>query len=168
MIAAFAEGLLNPLFIPAHAMALIALGLLIGQQARRHMPLAAFVVGLAAGSIAVAAAFASIYSGEAVFAVTAMAGLLVATAMPLPTAIILVVAAATGLAVAFDSAPEVFSVRMAIAMQLGTFVAASVYLAAVAAIAGALTQSWQRVGMRIVGSWFAASAILVLALQMSR
>ena len=29
-------------------------------------------------------------------------------------------------------------------------------------------RSWQRIGVRIVGSWIAASAILVLALRLAR
>ena len=167
MISAFAEGLVSPFLIPAHAIVLIALGLLIGQQPSRRS-LSAYIAGLAGGSVAVAAAFASVYSSEAVYALAALAGLLVAAAVRLPAAIPIVVAAAIGFAIAFDSAPVVFSVRAAVAMQLGTFVAASVYVAAAAAIAGALTQTWQRIGMRIVGSWVAASAILALALRLSQ
>ena len=30
------------------------------------------------------------------------------------------------------------------------------------------TRPWQRIGVRIVGSWIAASAILVLALRLAR
>ena len=41
-------------------------------------------------------------------------------------------------------------------------------LALVAAIAMHATRPWQRIGVRIVGSWIAASAILVLALRLAR
>jgi len=165
---ALIAGLLDPLFNPSHAMALIALGLLIGQQAQRWPALIAYVTGLATGSFAVAAAYASIYSSEAVFALTAISGLLVAAAMPLPGTFILFPAAAGGFVIAFDSPPDVFSIGAAVVMQLGTFVAAAIYLLAIVAIASALTRDWQRIGMRIVGSWFAASAILVLTLNLMR
>jgi hypothetical protein len=35
----------------------------------------------------------------------------------------------------------------------------------VAEIAGALTLHWQRIGLRVLGSWIAASAMLVLAVR---
>ena len=49
-IGGFAGGLLHPLFVPAHAMAVLALGLLIGQQAAWSRAVAlSSIVGLAAG-----------------------------------------------------------------------------------------------------------------------
>jgi hypothetical protein len=39
-------------------------------------------------------------------------------------------------------------------------------LVVVAAIAAHANADWQRLGLRIVGSWIAASAILVLAVQL--
>lgn len=168
MIGALTAGLLNPLFNPSHAMTLIGLGLLIGQQAWRRSALIAYVAGLATGCFAVAAAYASIYSSEAVFALTAIIGLLVAIAVPLPGVFVLFLAAAAGFAIAFDSPPDALSIAKAILMQLGTFLAASLYLVAIVAIASFLTRDWQRIGMRIVGSWFAASAILVLTLNLTK
>jgi urease accessory protein len=50
----------------------------------------------------------------------------------------------------------------------GTALGACLALAIIAACASRLRRSWQRVGMRIVGSWIAASAILVLALHFAR
>lgn len=41
-------------------------------------------------------------------------------------------------------------------------------LALVIAIATQATRPWQRIGIRIAGSWIAASAILVLALRLVR
>ena len=49
-IGGFGGGLLHPLFVPAHLFALLALGLLIGQQARwTWMAAFSFVLGLAGG-----------------------------------------------------------------------------------------------------------------------
>ena len=45
----FVAGLVHPLALPAHVLALLALGLLIGQQTAgtRHVSLAAFAAGVA-------------------------------------------------------------------------------------------------------------------------
>ena len=48
----------------------------------------------------------------------------------------------------------------------GTAVGACAMLVLVAAIAGHVNADWQRLGIRILGSWIAASAILVLAVQL--
>ena len=45
---------------------------------------------------------------------------------------------------------------------------ASLFLVLVIEGASKLTQRWQRIGARVVGSWIAAAAILVLALAFSR
>ena len=52
----FVAGLLHPLALPAHVLALLALGLLIGQQTARtrHVSLAAFVASAAVGLSAIA------------------------------------------------------------------------------------------------------------------
>jgi hypothetical protein len=41
-------------------------------------------------------------------------------------------------------------------------------IAAIAFISAALPAFWQRIGIRIAGSWIAASAILVLALRLAK
>ena len=49
-IGGFAGGLLHPLFVPAHLLAVLALGLLIGQQAAwARMAAFCFIAGLAVG-----------------------------------------------------------------------------------------------------------------------
>ena len=51
----FVAGLVHPLALPAHVLALLALGLLIGQQTAgtRHVSLAAFAAGVAVGLTAI-------------------------------------------------------------------------------------------------------------------
>jgi hypothetical protein len=55
---------------------------------------------------------------------------------------------------------------------LGTFITAVLALVLVAWfaawVAAGRRHHWQRIGIRILGSWSAASAILVLALQLVR
>ncbi len=166
----FFGGLLHPAFVSGHVLALLGLGLLIGQQ----MPAwgmaapAAYIVALAAGLGVIALAFAPTWAGEAVLVLALVTGGLVALARPLPEAAGCVLAVATGFAIALDSPPEVISVREANIMLIGTAFGASILLVAVVEAASRLTRNWQRLGARIFGSWIAASAILVLAIRLVR
>jgi hypothetical protein len=50
----------------------------------------------------------------------------------------------------------------------GTAIGAFLIVMFVAEVVVALRRDWQRVGVRIAGSWLAASAILVLTLRLAR
>jgi len=164
----FLGGLLHPLALPAHALALLALGLLIAQQSARLLLLAAFVAGLIAGLVALAFAVAATSAGDILLATAALAGLLVALARPLPMPVSAPLAAIAGVALGLDSPPEVIILSAATVMLIGTGVGACLAVAIVAVGASYLTRDWQRIGIRILGSWIAASAILVLALRFAR
>src|SRR5262245_32495389 len=73
-------GMLHPLTIPAHVLALLAIGLLIGQHGQRLIPLAAFVAGLAVGLGALASAFATTAAANVLLVATTVSALLVALA----------------------------------------------------------------------------------------
>ena len=169
----FSGGLIHPLFVPAHVMAVAAIAALIAQQQPNwhwpsHWPVPLlFMVGLAAGSVAIASAYTPIYSGEAVLACAAVAGFLVAFSVPLLTLATATLAAATGFFIALDSAPDAISVGEAILIQLGTFCGANILLVAVIEIVSRRRHHWQRIGVRVLGSWIAASAIVALTLQLA-
>jgi hypothetical protein len=73
-----------------------------------------------------------------------------------------------GLALGLDSPPQAISIADATTALIGTGLAACLALAIVVTVTSRLTRGWQRIGPRILGSWIAASAILVLALRFSR
>jgi len=164
----FLGGLLHPLALPAHALALLALGLLIAQQRAQFVPFAAFIVGLAVGLAAIALAIAATSAVDVLLAGAALNGLLVALARPFPMFVSATLAAVAGIALGLDSPPEVISLSAATVMLIGTGLGAALALAIVATGASCLTRDWQRIGVRILGSWIAASAILVLALRFAR
>ena len=163
------EGL-TQFFTPTHLLAVVAFGLLLEQYATREcgFALAAFALGLVLGSVVLAAAVREMPSGLALLAIAAIAGLIVVTTMPLPTHLSYLLAFATGAALALNSPPQAISIPSAIVMQFGTGIAALATLALVGFIANKATRPWQRIAVRIVGSWIAASAILVLALRLTR
>jgi urease accessory protein len=165
-VTGFAGGLLHPLLAPTHLMAVMALALLIGQQGWGHGAVIAYAAAIIAGLGAIALAYVPTRAEEGVLAVAAVAGLLVALARPLPRSVGVLLAGAGGLALALDSPPEAISLRDANLALLGTAIGAVIVLLALLQVTTRLTRPWQRVGARILGSWIAASAILVLALRL--
>jgi urease accessory protein len=155
-------------FIPTHLLAVAALGLLAGQPGRTlaWVP-AIFAAGLAAGSLAVASAIRETPA--------AMTLLMLATAA---AALVILqrasrwcsgaLALAIGAALPLNSPPHEITIPAAVAAQVGFATAALATFAFVALIAINAARPWQRIGVRIVGSWIAASAILVLALRLAR
>ena len=162
---AFADGLLNPLTTPAHALTLLALALLLAGQTQRFAGLVIFALALAAGFVAIVLAVETTPARTVLLAVAAALGVMVAAAWaPKPLAWLLAAIAAGALAL--DSPPQAVTITEAYATLGGTTVGACAMLVLVAAIAGHVNADWQRLGIRILGSWIAASAILVLAVQL--
>lgn len=166
----FYGGLLHPPLVPAHAMALLGLGLLLGQQnARdRFALLMIFAAALVAGIGVIVAAFAFEDAGIVVLATAGVAGVLVAVARPVSRLVSAALAAFIGIALALDSVPEQISIRASLIELAGTSVGACLALLAVASLAAVGQRPWQRIGMRILGSWTGAAAIFVLALRFAR
>jgi urease accessory protein len=166
---AFAAGLLNPLTIPAHLLTWLSLGLLIGSQSGgRLMPMLAFATGLAVGLAAIARAVGLTPALDVLLILSAVSGALVALAIALPPILSAIVGAIAGLALGLDSPPQVVSLANATTALIGNGLAACLALAIVVSATSHLTRRWQFIGLRIVGSWIAASAILVLALRLAR
>lgn len=155
-------------FIPTHLLAVVALGLLAGQGARITIAFAALALGLAAGSFAVAAAIREMPASVALLILASVAATLVVAALKMPGWLGAGLALATGLALPINAPPHEITIPAAIAAQAGFAVAALVTFGVVALTAACATRPWQRIGLRIVGSWIAASAILVLALRLAR
>ena len=101
---------------------------------------------------------------EFVLAGALIASLLVASARPVPEAVGCVLAVLLGFCIALDSPPEAISLTEANLMLTGTGVGASALLIAVTMLASRMKESRTRIAVRILGSWIAASAILVLVL----
>lgn len=166
----FYGGLLHPLFVPTHAIAVLSLGLLIGpQMPHGRWPVAlAYAAGLGIGFAAMILAFAPRFSAEALLAITAIVGALVALARVLPWPIVCVLALAVGIALALDSSPGGISVREANVIIVGTFCGAVILLWVILVVVASFRREWQKLGMRILGSWIAASAVLALVWQLAR
>jgi urease accessory protein len=164
-IGVFYNGLLHPLLVPAHLLALVAVGLLVGQHAPRQsrVALPAFVLA-AAAALALTGTMPSVLRWPPL-AVALAAGLAVAAGrVPGPTSWILAVAAAA--AVALDSKPDAIPADQAWLALSGTGLGAALVIIYLGGLATWLDRPWQRIAIRALGSWIAASAMLVLTLDL--
>jgi urease accessory protein len=166
----FYQGLLHPLFVPAHVLALAGLGLFIGRQPPRHRRglTAAFGASLMIGVIAVVSAASPVYQDDIVLVVAAVAGALAALAQPIAALFSLLLVVIAGIAIILDSVPHELSMQTTFLALVGTVISAFVLASLVAEAASLAARDWQRVAVRALGSWIAASAILVLALRFAR
>jgi urease accessory protein len=165
LLQALVEGLLNPLLTPAHVLTLLALALCVGQQKRRGAVLLIFALALAVGFLAIVLAVETTPARLVLLADTAVLGVMVAAAWA-PKPLLWLLAATAGTALALDSPPQAVTIAEAYATLVGTAAGACAMLVAVATVASHAHADWQRIGLRILGSWIAASAMLVLAVQL--
>jgi urease accessory protein len=169
-IGGFYNGLLHPLLVPAHLLALVALGLWLGQQAlpKIEAALLSFSLMLLAGLVL--ATFAGPGGGQSwpLLACAAGVGLLVAAAQPLPRAATAGAAGLVALLVGLDSAPEADTARVKFITLAGVGVGVHLLLLNLVALTTYANQPWLKVGVRVLGSWSAASALMVLALALRR
>jgi hydrogenase/urease accessory protein HupE len=165
LLQAFVDGFINPVTTPAHVLVLLALALFISCQPQRVLVLLVFALALAAGFLAIVLAVETTPARMVLLALAVVLGAMVAAAWA-PKSLAWLLAAIAGAALALDSPPQAVTIVEAYATLAGTAVGACTMLVAVAAIAARARSYWQRLGLRIVGSWIAASAILVLAVQL--
>jgi urease accessory protein len=164
-VGAFWNGVLHPLLVPVHLLALVGAGIVLGQNAPRasRPALPLFAACLAAALVAAGPAGTP---PAALLAVALAAGLLVAAGRGLP-ALVVAVAAAAGVAVGLDSAPLEAASGEARLAAAGTFAGALIVVILSGGIAAATAAPWQRIAVRTLGSWIAAVSLIALALAVS-
>jgi urease accessory protein len=168
-INSFYNGLLHPVLVPAQLLFLLALGLLLGRQEPQRIQasilafLAATVAGLAAAGFDI-----SIDAETALLVGAASAGLLVAADPRLPGLGCLVISVVSGLLIGLDSPQQELAGKERFAALFGSGIGIYLLVLYAVALADAFRKRhWQRVGVRVIGSWLAASALLVLALSLA-
>jgi urease accessory protein len=169
-LGAFYGGLLHPVLTPTHGLALLGLGLLIGQQpaGKRLLPQLLFASALAAALLALAFAVGETPASDVLLAGVAISGALVAAAFPLPLLLLGMLAVVMGAAIGLDSPPDVVSIEEAVVMLIGTGLGGAIALGLVVAGVARVARHWQQIGVRVLGSWTAASALLAIAVRFAR
>lgn len=166
-IGEFYGGMLHPLLVPAHALALVLLALLAGQGGldairRCHLGfLPAVVLGLVLAGVGTGVESAL---EPALLLLSVLAGLMVVLQWRPPLAVFYMAGAAVGLMLGLDSAPQGLAPGPAAASLLGTGLGAFACLLLLADLSERARRHWQRVALRVLGSWGTASATLVFAL----
>lgn len=165
----FYGGFLHPLLLPAHALALAALGLLIGQQGLRHAEsgLPAFGLGQFLGLGAAWMEWTRGVPAPLFLFAAAIGGVAVAVSPPLPRGATAVAAVALGLLIGLDSGPDLAVARQRAMAMAGTVLGALLALIYLIGMLEFLKRPWQRIAVRVVASWIAAISILTFALAAS-
>jgi urease accessory protein len=167
LAAGFVAGLVHPLSTPAHAVALIGLGLIAGRNFLRAGAaiVGAFALGLTAGLGAIAWGVGETPASDVVLASATLCGLIAASGLAAPVSLAAPVALVSGLALGLDSPPESILLGEAVAMLIGTACGGIGALAMMAFLTSRIARWRHGILLRVAGSWIAAIAILVLALR---
>jgi hydrogenase/urease accessory protein HupE len=157
--------MLHPFLVPAHVLLLLAAGLYMGQQAPRHTAESVVVFGISTllGLGAAATGWVTGVDPIILLALAMGAAFLLVIDRPLPSSAAAALFGGVALLVGFDSAAEKATIATAIKMSLGTWLCACLVVFNVAYYTSRFTRTWQRVGVRVAGSWILAIAMLVIA-----
>ena len=165
----FVNGFLHPVFVPAHLISLLAIGLLLGQQGpNRNRTALAIYPALTLIGIITTEFQPGIWVETALLIGAMSMGVLIAMSLRLSTYWCTLAAAFTGLAIGLDSSQDSLTGMAKLTTLAGSGI--GIVLMPVLAMEVAdyfRKKTWQQVGIRILGSWIAASAFLVLTLTFS-
>ena len=162
----FYGGFLHPLLTPTHALAIGAFGLLAARGSRKWVwPVTvSFMVALVLGFSLIPFFNGTSLSQVIILVGAAISAIGVALNLAPPTAISVFLALAAGLPIGAESAPQSTSLNEAIVAILGTLGGVAIMLVLIVEVAMSCHDGSPRLAVRVIGSWIAASAVLVLAL----
>ena len=165
----FYNGLLHPVLVPAHLLLLVAVGIFIGQQGQKVIEPALGIFAFATVAGLTAAWFSDANEIEAfILALSAAIGLVIAIAPKVALLWCGIIALLAGFFLGIDSAQEELAGKEKLVTLFGSGVAICFLVLYPMALANYLNKkAWQKIGIRVLGSWIAASSLLVLALSFS-
>ena len=167
----YISGVLHPFTTPAHLLLLLGLGLMLGQHAPLGLktPLAVFLpLSALALALTTTGLVKTVYP-PVLISLALLAGALVALGKPLPARAGGVVFALAALALGLDSAADNATGWGIVKTLLGTWTGLIILLADTAYYSSRFTRwQWQRVGLRVAGSWITAASLMILAFALRR
>ena len=157
------------MLIPAQVIALISTGLVIGQHspASSRLALPAFALALVAALFAPIATVPSVPL-EVLLLVAVVAGALVAASLDTGSYGSTVLAVLFGVLIGLAANDDARAENLPWTSLAGTAAGAVIFVTVLAGVCTVLRKPWQKTGVRIVGSWVAACALLVFSLMFSR
>ena len=167
---AYLGAAIHPLTELDHLLALLAVGLLAGQQGApaTWRAVAALIVGLLFG-VALATVPTLVPIERSLLTVFNLAsffvlGALVAAALRLPSWLVVALAAIVGASHGLENGLDLGD-ALSVFSGLGVITAGLIAATPVAALAANLRAGWQRIAVRVGGSWIAAIGLIVLGLR---
>jgi len=165
----FYGGMLHPLTVPHQTLALLVFALLVGQGGVRAMRFAdsAFLITLTIGLVMAGSELSlGIPPQTVLLSMATGCGLLVALQWSPPPWLYIVLGGALGLVIGADSSMDGYSPGDTIIALMGCWMGTVLCLILVAGVVEPLHRPWQRIAVRVLGSWGTASAMLVLAMAL--
>ena len=166
-----ANGALHPLMTPAHALVILSLGLLFGQQVplKLKLPIRIFAPVSAAALLFTLSGRVTEVDQPVLIGIALVAAILVALEIKMPSWVGVILCAAAAMAIGLDSAVDTGSTVAVLKTLAGTWLSmnAAVFYLAVCA-SNAEDRKWARVGIRVLGSWIIAIALMVLAFSLRK
>jgi hypothetical protein len=165
------NGALHPLMTPVHVLVFLSLALLIGQQVPLDMktPLRVFApVSAAALLFTLSGRVGAVYQPVLIVIALSIASL-VALEVRVPRVVCGLLCAAAASGIGLDSGIATGSMLAVIKTLAGTWLSlnAAVFYLAVCASNGA-DKKWAKAGIRVLGSWIIAIALMVLAFSLRK
>jgi hydrogenase/urease accessory protein HupE len=165
----FYNGMLHPVLVPAHLLLLLATGLFIGQQglSENRGALVVFLVATILGLV-VASFSININLEVILLCIAAVTGILIAISPVVGLLGCSLIAAFVGFSLGADSGQVTMSGKEKLATLFGSGV--GIYLLVLypmGLVDRFNDKAWQKIGVRVIGSWVAAASFMVLALSFS-
>lgn len=162
----FYAGLLHPLVVAAEALTLVAVALALATSGRAacRAGLPALALGLGIGlAIGVGQTLPPELATPALLAIALAGAGAVTAGLRLPAPLAAGLALLGGVAVGVDAAPEPAALPARLIASGATILGAAAAVTLVVGLVLGRERHWQRVAVRVAGSWIAASAILYFA-----
>jgi urease accessory protein len=163
----FYGGMLHAITSLDMLLAMVALGILAGQQGRRAAlgVLGAFPLAVVLGAVVGVSGSVPSDMTPALVAAMVVLGLLVAAARPLPSGAVVVLAMVLGFLVGAGNAAEMGAGTVAWRFVPGVALAGLLLVAWIIGLVRWLRAPWTGIAVRVGGSWIAATGMMVLALR---
>jgi urease accessory protein len=166
-----ANGALHPLMTPAHVLVILSLGLLVGQQVPLDLksPMRIFAPASAVALLLTLGGWVGEVDQPVAVEVALLAAALVALEIKIPAWVGGGLCVAAAFAIGLDSAVDTGSTTSVLKTLAGTWLSlnAAVFYIAVCA-SNAEDRKWARIGIRVLGSWIIAIALMVLAFSLRK
>lgn len=166
----FYSHFLDPLVAPAHALLLVAAALMLGLQGRAaaRPGLVALLAGFSIGLTLMAVGARIGVAEQALLAAAVVIGATVSLDRRMPTLLAVTAATLAGLLIGLDCEIDGAGARERWLVLAGLVSGVIFFATVIAGMTVLQARPVVRIGLRIVGSWIVAAAVMVLALSVAQ